>query len=215
MKPVAVLYATREGHTARVAAQLVAGLRKRGLDAFAQQVATFRPDRGLDACGAVVLAASVHAGRHEREMIRFVRDRRAELDAIPNAFVSVTLSQAGVQRTDATPEERARFAADVRAMTDRFQEQTGWRSKRAINVAGALAYSKYGFVVRLMMKRIARKAGGSTDTTHDRDYTDWTALDAFAAAVADDVSASVHESMSPADPHALSLQPLASPAPRG
>jgi menaquinone-dependent protoporphyrinogen oxidase len=29
------------------------------------------------------------------------------------------------------------------------------------------------------MKRIARKSGGSTDTSRDHDYTDWAALDLF------------------------------------
>jgi len=41
-------------------------------------------------------------------------------------------------------------------------------------------YTKYNFLVRLVMKRIAREAGASTDTAHDHVYTDWAALDILA-----------------------------------
>jgi menaquinone-dependent protoporphyrinogen oxidase len=46
-------------------------------------------------------------------------------------------------------------------------------------VAGALAYSKYNFFIKLVMKAIARKAGGPTDTSRDYEFTDWPALDRF------------------------------------
>jgi len=36
--------------------------------------------------------------------------------------------------------------------------------------------------------RIARKAGGSTDTSRDHDYTDRAALDAFTASLARDLA---------------------------
>jgi menaquinone-dependent protoporphyrinogen oxidase len=188
MKPVGVFYATREGHSRRVAEAVAVGLRRRGVDASCQEVAGNRAGT-LDAYAGVVLVASVHLGRHEREMIRFVRYHREGLDGVPNAFVSVTLSQAGVQRADATPQEHAQFFADVRAMRDRFIAETGWQPRRTLDVAGALAYSKYGLLLRLAMKRIARKAGGSTDTSRDHDYTDWNAVDAFTAALASELTA--------------------------
>ena len=47
-------------------------------------------------------------------------------------------------------------------------------------VAGALPYTKYGWLKRMMMKRIVAKAGGDTDTTRDYEYTDWIDLRNFA-----------------------------------
>ena len=43
-------------------------------------------------------------------------------------------------------------------------------------VAGALVYSRYNWLTRWMMRRIARKEGGDTDTARDYEYTDWDAL---------------------------------------
>jgi menaquinone-dependent protoporphyrinogen oxidase len=34
----------------------------------------------------------------------------------------------------------------------------------------------------MVMKSIARHEGGSTDTSHDTEYTDWTEVDSFAEA---------------------------------
>ena len=43
-----------------------------------------------------------------------------------------------------------------------------------------MRYTHYGWLKRLMMKRIVGKAGGSTDTTRDHEYTDWNDLRNFA-----------------------------------
>ena len=47
-------------------------------------------------------------------------------------------------------------------------------------VAGALPYTRYNWFIRRVMKRIAAKAGGDTDTTRDYEYTDWQDLRSFA-----------------------------------
>ncbi len=47
-------------------------------------------------------------------------------------------------------------------MIERFVTDTGWRPEHVVPVAGALRYTQYNFLVRLVMKRIARQAGGST-----------------------------------------------------
>ena len=43
-------------------------------------------------------------------------------------------------------------------------------------VAGALPYTRYGWIKRMMMRRIVAKAGGDTDTSRDYEYTDWNDL---------------------------------------
>jgi menaquinone-dependent protoporphyrinogen oxidase len=178
MKPVGVFYATREGHTGRIAEFVAKGLRARGFKTDVRNLAE-GTDIDLTNYQAAVLAASVHAGKHESEMTRFVKKHHKLLDAVPTAFLSVTLSEAGAERVNATPDERARFAAGVDSVIDGFFSETGWHPGRVKPVAGALLYSKYNVLVRFIMKRIARKAGGDTDTSHDYEYTDWRALERF------------------------------------
>jgi menaquinone-dependent protoporphyrinogen oxidase len=187
-KPVGVFYATREGQTQRIAEHVAAGLRSHGLNAEVKNVREISQPLDLDKFAASVLAASVHAGSHEPEMVRFVKDNLVQLERLPAAFLSVTLSEAGVERPNATAAERARFAADVQKMIDQFFSETGWRPKRVKPVAGALLYTKYSMLVRFVMKQIAKKAGGSTDTSKDHEYTDWAALDAFVVELAEEFS---------------------------
>jgi menaquinone-dependent protoporphyrinogen oxidase len=179
MKPIGIFYATREGQTQRIAERVAADLKARGLDAEVRNLRDKAVDPGLNRYAAAVLAASVHAGRHEPEMATFVKEHRAELESMPAAFLSVTLSEAGAERADATQEEHARFTADVQKMLDDFFQETGWHPARVKPVAGALLYTKYNFLLRFVMKRIAKKSGAETDTSRDYEYTDWVALDHF------------------------------------
>jgi menaquinone-dependent protoporphyrinogen oxidase len=189
MKPIGVLYATREGQTKRIAEHIAARFRSRGLETDVRNLAN-RFDIDLNAYSAVVLAASVHAGEHEPEMVKFVKEHRVRLESLPAAFLSVTLSEAGVERPTATEVERARFATDVRKVLDRFFEETGWHPNRVMPVAGALLYTKYNFFIRFVMKQIAKRAGAETDTSRDYEYTDWSALDHFVDTLCNEIHAS-------------------------
>jgi menaquinone-dependent protoporphyrinogen oxidase len=61
-------------------------------------------------------------------------------------------------------------------------------------VAGALLSTKYNFLIRFVMRRIAKKAGAETDTSRDYEYTDWVALDHFVEEVAEEISRSTTRS---------------------
>src|SRR5262249_20724197 len=155
---------------------IAADLLRRGFTVDVMHVRDHTAPRSLTTCAAAMLAASVHAGGHEPEMVQFVKTHRGALEHLPTAFLSMTLSEAGVERSAATPEEHAQFVADVHRALDRFFAEAGWHPQRVKPVAGALLYTHYNFLTRLVMKRIAKHAGGSTDTSRDHEYTDWVAL---------------------------------------
>ncbi len=179
MKPIGVFYATRQGHTQRVAERVAATLRARGLEADVRNLRDPADGVVLDKYAGAVLAASIHIGKHEPEMIRFVKQHRPELEAMPTAFLSVNLTEAGVEDINATPEQHAQAVAHVQSMLDTFSAKTGWHPRRAKAVAGALLFTKYNCLLRFVMKQIAKKGGKDTDTSRDYEYTDWAALDRF------------------------------------
>jgi len=61
-------------------------------------------------------------------------------------------------------------------------------------------YSKYNFVIRFVMKRIAKKAEAPVDTTRDYEFTDWTKLDLlvdeFVASTSTDINVGKAEGIS-------------------
>lgn len=177
MKPLVILYATREGQTRRIAEHIQAAVRDRGHSARLRNVREIREPFSLDRYDGAILAASVHIGKHEPEMVAFVKRHRDKLEELRAAFLSVSLSEAGAEDPKRPVDDRAKAAADVQRMIDRFLSETGWRPKRVAAVAGALLYSKYNFIIRFFMKQVAKKSAMATDSSQDYEFTDWKAVD--------------------------------------
>ena len=171
MATIAIAYATRKGQTLKIAERLAATIRAAGH--HAELLDTDRTARPLhlEQVDAVIVAAPIHGGKYPRSIVRFVRAQRAQLTRVPTAFCSIGLAVAS--RT-------ANGRAQTQTIVDTFQRETGWRPRRTELVAGALKYTKYNFVIRFVMRRIAAANGGDVDTSRDYEYTDWDALDRFA-----------------------------------
>jgi menaquinone-dependent protoporphyrinogen oxidase len=179
MKPILILYATRQGQARRIAAHVAQHLHARGRAAEVLDVlrvaSPFDPRR----YSAAVLVASVHLGQHEAEMVKFVRANHRQLDEIPTAFLSASLAQAAAENTSLPLEQRMQAHDEALRAVQSFRKKTQWHPLRVQAVAGALRYSDYGALVRFVMMRIAKHAGAPTDTSRDYDFTRWSELNAF------------------------------------
>jgi len=170
MASVLVIFASVDGQCARVAERIAAVILRAGHAARAIPFGEVSP-ADLQASDAVIVGASIRYGHHSRGLESFVRDNRVALDARPNAFFSVSLSAGG---PGAKP-------AEAWGYVDEFVTRTGWRPGRIASFGGALLYTRYNPFIRLMMRMIVRAAGGETDTSRDYEYTDWQAVERFAA----------------------------------
>jgi menaquinone-dependent protoporphyrinogen oxidase len=179
---VALIYASHHGHTREICERLAEGLRGRGLSSEIRNVEDLSEDFELDGYDAVILAGSVHYGRHPRVLARFASEHRGELDALPTAFVSVSLASAD-----------AKGASEAHDMALRFSDRTGWHPTITMPIAGALQYSKYNPLLKLVMRQVSRVGGGVTDTKHDHVYTDWEQVDALAARVGESLHGRPYE----------------------
>jgi len=168
MPRILIVFGTTDGHTARIASAIDDAVRDAGGAASVFRATSQAPDpTGYD---AVIVAASVHRGRFQKPVAAWVLAHAQQLNAMPTAFVSVSL---GILQKDPAVQ------AEVAAIVTRFLDGTGWRPTARLGVAGALLYSHYWWLTRLVMRRIALKAGGDTDTTRDYVYTDWAGLRHF------------------------------------
>ncbi len=168
---VLIAYGTSEGQTGRIAEHLANVIRSHGHQAFPVDVerASAPPPDGYD---AVIVGASIHMGKHERNVVHYVRRNRAALERLPSAFFSVSL--AARDNTDEAHKEAEGYV-------EKFIQQTGWRPLMVELFAGALLYTQYGFFTRWIMRKIARDKGSpDTDTTRDYVYTDWHRVQGFA-----------------------------------
>ena len=167
MTKILIAYGTTEGQTARIADQLAEVMRNRGVEADSLNL---KLSQGVAIGGydAVVVGSSIHMGKHQEDVVEFVRKNRADLDRLPSAFFSVSLAANGDLQ-------------NAEAYVENFVQETGWRPSKVGLFSGALLYRQYGFLKRYMMKRIVRdKPGMSTDTSRDYVYTDWDQVRRFA-----------------------------------
>jgi len=189
MANVLVAFATHDGQTRKVAERIATVLRVRHHAVELLDLGHPPPETlDLSQFQAVLLGSPIRAQRYLRPVVRFVQSHRTELERLPTLFFSVGL--AVLSRT-----------GDGRAQTMRIVErlvaETGWHPQRVELVAGALPYTRYNFLVRFVMRRISRKEGGDTDTSRDYEYTDWAAVDRFAAEFVDEVAGPVDAVTSP------------------
>ena len=69
---------------------------------------------------------------------------------------------------------------DAQRCVEEFVSATGFQPRICALFGGALAYTRYPFWLRWLMRFISGREGGSVDTSRDHDYTDWSAVEAFA-----------------------------------
>jgi menaquinone-dependent protoporphyrinogen oxidase len=189
MKPIGILYATREGHTRRIAEHVETRIRNAGFQVESHDLRYDGASVELSELGLVILLGPIHAGRHPRELLKFVKANRERLGVMPTTLLTVCLAQAGIDRTDTPPDRRTAALKAVKEMEDAFIAHTGLQPTNTKVIAGALPYTQYNFFIRWVMKRIVAKEGGDTDTSKDYEYTDWVALDRWIDALLDEYQA--------------------------
>lgn len=170
MDRILIIYASNHGHSGKIAERLGSILTGRGLSVESHEV---QKGDSLDPSpfDAVIVMASIHAGRHQAKMVKWVEANAHVLNQRQTAFVSVSLS-AGSGSPEVLEENRGYANA--------FAEKTGWTPGQVEIVAGCLQYPAYNFLNKFLMKRIAKRQGLPLDTSREHEYTDWDALEAFA-----------------------------------
>ena len=139
---------------------------------------TFRT-ASRDELSAAIVSASLHLGKYEPEMAKFVKRHLTELQQIPGVFLSVSLAARTAEEGRNAPSAmRAQAEADVKRTIDNFLSETGWHPSHIAAAAGALPYSKYNFVTRFIMKLVkSKECRGSGRCRRELRITDWNKLD--------------------------------------
>lgn len=171
-----IVYATSEGQTANIAHEIAGALRARGHDLLVCRVNDLPAGEPIERYDAVAVGSSIHAGKHDPAIVAWARAHREALESGHGAFFSVSLS-AG------SPDDGDREG--LRRCLDEFFEETGWTPGLVACFAGALRFSRYGLIKRLLMRNIAKKRSGDVDTSHDYEYTDWDSVQRFAEEIGD------------------------------
>lgn len=170
MNRILILYGTKEGQTGRIAESLKDQFQSSGHETDVINAKKLPQSFSLDGYKGVLIGSSVHMGLYSSAVRQFIRQNKSELEELPSAFFSVSLSDAS-----STSEERAQLDPYI----NKYLDKCGWHPATIGRFGGSLAYTKYGFFTRFLMKKIGQSKGQSTDTSKDYEYTNWDQVKAF------------------------------------
>jgi menaquinone-dependent protoporphyrinogen oxidase len=174
MASLLVAFESKYGQGSKIAEHIGETARRRGHDA---RVLHFENLHGaeLPQYDALAVVAPVYFGKHTSAMRSFLHAHLADLTgARRSAFFSVSNSAA-------SHDEKAR--SEARRIAEAFPRELGWVPGHVATVAGAIAYPRYNFLLRFVMKRIPASKGDPTDTRRVHELTDWGRLDTDIAAM--------------------------------
>ncbi|AHM58291.1 Protoporphyrinogen oxidase [Flammeovirgaceae bacterium 311] len=172
MTKVLIVYSTTDGHTLKICHRL-----KKVLEQQTQDVKIISVDavtENLDIYDKIIIGASIRYGKHSENIIKFIAQNQALLEAKSNAFFSVNLV--------ARKPEKA--SAATNPYVKKFLENIRWKPQRVAVFAGVLDYPRYSFSDRLLIRLIMWITKGPTDPKTVAEYTDWEKVEEFGRQIA-------------------------------
>lgn len=174
-----IVYGTTEGQTRKICEYMRNKAKGDGHDVTI--VDSTGPDIDPSGFNAVIIGGSLHAEKYQSSVRHYVEEHHKTLNKMPTGFLSVSLT--AVHDDHESQQE-------LEDITEKFLEQTGWKPTFVEQVAGALRYTKYNFWKKFIMRMIAKKNDGSTDTSTDTEYTDWNQVKWFLGQIEKEVAKS-------------------------
>ncbi|MDS0284438.1 flavodoxin domain-containing protein [Haloarcula onubensis] len=171
MATILTVFGTGEGQTAEIADSITAEFSARGHTATTVNVVDIDSELDPDEFDAVLVGASVHYGRQQTSVRRWVKTNRDVLVRKPNGFFQVS-GASGAKNDEGL--------AEATGYLDKFIDDTDWRPDRIALFGGALRFSEYGFLKRALLKFIVRNQEFETDESGDAELTDWESVVSFA-----------------------------------
>ena len=168
---IGIIYGTSEGQAEKIAGRIARKLGDLGIDVETYDAEQLPSSVEFQRYDGLIVGASIHAGSYPKSIARFIRNHHEELEKSKAAFFSVSLT-ASDESEDAQEE--------IRGIIDGFLKEVQWQPQMVESFAGAIPFSRYGFVKRSIMKLILRGRGEVVDASQDYEYTDWDQVDRFA-----------------------------------
>ena len=171
MAKVLILYASETGQTEKIAEHMAQQLRDKSQEVDCLSADNLPRDFDIDSYDGILTGAPIRMMKFPRSFVRFVKRNRDKLVAHNAGFFAVCMAAAST-----TPKSKK----ELEKWLTSFGQETGWHPASQTVFAGAVMYTKYDFVTRMIMKKISGDEGHSTDTSRDHEYTDWGQVAKFA-----------------------------------
>lgn len=169
MARVLVIYQSKYGQTEKIASFIAGQLKSAGF--MTDMLNVQRPRTvSLNDYDGFILGGALYSRRFPKKLSKWISENVDGLNKRPSAFFAVCL---------AVMQKEPKVREDLEHILGKFLRQNNWSPDRHRVFAGALSYTKYGWVMKQVMKLISRSSHGATDTSRDQEYTDWSEVSQF------------------------------------
>lgn len=173
MKQIVLIYSTTDGHTKTICSYL-----QRQIESEQSHVTvvSITDTDSLDLANfdTIVIGASIHYGKHHKNVYDFIAANQALLESKINAFFTVNVVARKPEKS--TPA--------TNPYLQKFLRQISWQPQHLAVFAGKIDYQKYRFIDRQMIRLIMWITKGPTAKDTNITFTNWQQVDAFAKHIA-------------------------------
>ncbi|HEY8272714.1 MAG TPA: flavodoxin domain-containing protein [Pseudobdellovibrionaceae bacterium] len=169
MARILIVYESKYGQTEKIAKFIVNRMLSQGHSVNLMNLRTKDLQSPANYEG-IIVGGGVYMRSYPKSLVKWVQENSRNLSQKPTAFFSVCLA---VMQND------LRTQRDLHLIENNFFKKTKWFPKRREAFAGALSYSKYGWLTKRVMKLMAQSRGGDSDTSRDYEYTSWKDVSRF------------------------------------
>lgn len=169
MKNFLILYDSVNGQTQKIAHAIEEKLKFEGHWVTLNTPRDFTGS--LKKFDGIIVGGPVRMQRYPKDLRKWVSIHVKDLRHKKTAFFSVCL---GILQ-----KENIKVQQEERQIAENFLRLHNWKPDLVDIFAGALSYTQYGWLTKMVMRFIALRAGGSIDTHRDHEYTDWNQVRLF------------------------------------
>ncbi len=160
-----IVYASTEGQTNKIAKFMAGLLTNAGHQVRFHNVSDVSDGLAITDYDHVIVAGSVHSGKHQPDLQLFVYANRERLNKLPSLLVSVSLAAA-------FPDTQS----EAQGYVDAFLEATEWQPTHTLLTAGAIKPGIYDWFQKSALLEGDLAAHVDEDLQDTREFTDWDAL---------------------------------------
>ena len=164
MQPNLILYNSVNGQTEKICRNIITHMHKQGLACHLQNIHALSHHLHLAEYKSVLFGMPVRYGKHNRQMISFIKNNSSQIQQMPFGLFSVNL----------TARKADKNSAATNPYIIRLLQEIRLQPQLVGVMAGSLKYPEYQWIDRIMIRLIMKITGGPTDTgVACTEFTNW------------------------------------------
>ena len=161
-----IIYSTSDGQTTRICNKLIEKNFNNDVKLCSIDEA-IRED--LKKYKKIIIGASIRYGKHNSDVLNFVKKNINVLNKLKTAFFSVNV----------VARKKGKNTPSTNPYVIKFIKQTDWKPTYVGVFAGKVDYPSYRFFDKYIIKFIMWLTKGPTDVSKSYEFTNWSEVDKF------------------------------------